>query len=145
MIDVAVKILQKNRYRITKQRLSLLQYLSHFQTQYVNITTVDHYMHQQYPGMSHNTIYRNIKEFEEMGIVEQQVRDGNAVVKFQCDFLHQHHHHFICRNCGKVQELKMCPLDYFQDQLPGCEVQDHHFELYGLCAECASLAKSSNK
>ncbi|KRL00547.1 Fur family transcriptional regulator [Liquorilactobacillus capillatus] len=141
MIDVAVKLLQKNNYKITKQRLSLLEYLSHFQEQYINVVAVDKYMHSIYPGMSHNTIYRNIKEFEEVGIVEQRIKDGNASVKYQCDFVHQHHHHFICTHCGKVQEVEMCPLDYFEKQLPGCRIEEHHFELYGLCADCIKLSK----
>ncbi len=142
MIEVAVKILQKNNYKITKQRISMLEYLSHFQEQYVNVAAVDKYMHEIYPGMSHNTIYRNIKEFQEVGIIEQRTRDGIACVKYQCDFVHQHHHHFICKKCGKVQEVQMCPLDFFEKQLPGCEIDDHHFELYGICADCIRLGKN---
>ncbi len=145
LVDVAIKILQKNGYRITKQRQSLLKYLSGFRNQYVDITTVDEYLHQLYPGMSHNTIYRNLKEFDEMGIVEQRTKNGSTMVKYQCDFVHQHHHHFICRRCGQVQELKMCPMDFFAEQLPGCQIDGHHFELYGLCAKCVNLAKNSKK
>ncbi|MFK5281494.1 Fur family transcriptional regulator, partial [Lacticaseibacillus paracasei] len=51
-----------------------------------------------------------------------------------------HHHHFICTNCGKVIELKMCPLNYFEKQVPGAKIQSHNFELYGLCAECQQHA-----
>ena len=144
MIEVAIKLLQKNNYKITKQRRSLLDYLSHFKEQYVSVATVDKYMHEIYPKMSHNTIYRNIKEFEEIGIIEQRMRDGNACVKYQCDFIH-HHHHFICKRCGKVQEVKMCPFDFFEEQLPGCKIEGHHFELYGICADCIRLGKKNEK
>ncbi len=33
----------------------------------------------------------------------------------------------------------MCPLSFFSEQLPGAEITGHHFELYGLCADCKQL------
>lgn len=41
-------------------------------------------------------------------------------------------------NCGKTIGLKDCPLDMFADQLPGCKVVSHRFELFGLCEECVA-------
>ncbi len=104
------------------------------------MTSIDNFMRQTFPNMSHNTIYRNISEFAELGIVERQVQGDRASVKFQCDFEQEHHHHFICSNCGKVIELKDCPLSKeITDQLGGCKVTGHLFQIYGLCPECAQL------
>ena len=136
MINDALKILKLGGYKLTKQRKSMLEYLSRFKHQYVDIKTVDAHMRQIYPTMSHNTIYRNIKEFEELGIVETRRKAGGAAIKYQCDFEHVHHHHFICRNCGQVKELQMCPLDVFSAQLPGYLIENHRFELHGLCDKC---------
>ncbi|ANZ61392.1 transcriptional repressor [Secundilactobacillus paracollinoides] len=132
----AIDVLKKNHLKVTKQRKALLTYLLDNQDHYHDVTLVDDYMRQQFPGMSHNTIYRNIKEFEQAGMVEQQVEGDQARVKYQCDFSHLHHHHFICQRCGKVTELKECPLDVFQEQLPGYQIVGHRIELYGLCAQC---------
>ncbi|WP_203640934.1 Fur family transcriptional regulator [Levilactobacillus andaensis] len=135
-LSAAVAILKKNKLKLTKQRHALLEFLLTNQGHYTDVVTVDAFMRTEFPGMSHNTVYRNLKEFEEVGIVEQNTEQERARVKYQCDFHHQHHHHFICQNCGKVIELQMCPMDFFTAQLPGCEIAGHSFELYGLCAEC---------
>ncbi|HJE87348.1 transcriptional repressor [Levilactobacillus brevis] len=135
-LTAAVAILRKNKYKLTKQRHALLEFLVTNQGHYTDVVTVDAYMRTEFPGMSHNTVYRNLKEFEEVGIVEQNTEQERTRVKYQCDFHHQHHHHFICQNCGKVTELQMCPMDFFTDQLPGYDITGHSFELYGICAEC---------
>lgn len=136
VIADAVRILKNNQYKLTKQRRSLLEFLSEHQHEYTEVTQVDKHMREIYPTMSYNTVYRNLKEFEQIGIIETKSQAGGTVVKYQCDFSKMHHHHFICRNCGSVLELAECPLDYFQEQLPGCKIEGHRFEIYGICAKC---------
>lgn len=140
-VKEATNVLKSNHLKITKQRTAMLEFL--FNTakkKYVEVTSIDDFMRQTFPNMSHNTIYRNISEFADLGIVERQVQGDRASVKFQCDFEHEHHHHFICSNCGKVIELKDCPLSQeIVSQLQGCQVTGHLFQIYGLCPECAQL------
>lgn len=137
-IQQAVDILRRNQLKITKQREALLDYLVTYQDHYVAISAVDDHMRTLFAGMSHNTIYRNIKEFETLGLLELKAQANQTLVKYQCDFKHQHHHHFVCSNCGKVMELQACPLDEFEAQLPGCTITGHRIEFYGLCAECTA-------
>lgn len=135
----ALTILKDNHFKITKQRKSLVEYLADRPDHYTDVTTVDQYLRELYPGMSHNTIYRNLKEFETLGIVETCIENEQLQVKYQCDYHRQHHHHFLCTNCGKVEEIEMCPIDmsFFAAQLPGAEIKGHQFQLVGLCASCA--------
>ena len=98
---IALKQLKQHGYRVTKQRESMVDYLGRNQHRYTAVTILDRYMRTQFPGVSHDTIYRNVKSFIEMGIVESRMEDDQIVVKLQCDFQHPHHHHFICTNCGK--------------------------------------------
>lgn len=141
-IDSALQILSRNNYKLTKQRKELLKYLYQFQSEYINVSQVDEFMHQLYPKMSYNTIYRNIRDFDRLGIVEMQTRQGVLQVKYQCDFDHFHHHHFICTNCGKVRELDECPMEQFARQLPGYRITGHRFEIYGICDECMQKFKN---
>jgi len=137
-IEQAVAILRRNQLKITKQRQALIDYLVTYKDHYVAISEVDEHMRTLFPGMSHNTIYRNVKEFETLGLLELKAQANQTLVKYQCDFKHQHHHHFICSNCGKVQELEACPRDAFEAELPGCTITVHRIELYGLCADCTA-------
>lgn len=134
---VALAKIKDSGMRVTKQRRDLIDYLGHHADSYVTVTSVDEYMRAQYPGLSHDTIYRNVKEFEKLGILESDVQNEQATIKLQCDFNHPHHHHFICTRCHRVQELEMCPLGFFEEQVPGAQITSHNFELYGLCADCA--------
>ncbi|MCZ3393642.1 transcriptional repressor, partial [Enterococcus faecium] len=94
--EIAVKILKANNYKLTKQRQSLLNILANHEDRYMELTELDQLMRQEYPKMSYNTIYRNIKEFSEIGIVEenQNENDGKTEVKLDCNERHTHHHHF---------------------------------------------------
>lgn len=142
LIERAQLILKKNHLRWTKQRKMMLESVAKDPERYVDITEVDHYLRQLYPGLSHDTIYRNFKDFEKLGIVELRQHNDQMQVKYRCDL--EHHHHFICDVCGRVQEIKMPPLDdaFFEKQLPGIKITGHRFELHGICAQCqAQLAQ----
>lgn len=142
MIDEAIQLLKENKLKITKQRTELLKYLSNFQHSYVDITQVDDYMREIFPGLSHNTIYRNIRDFKRVGIIEMQQRATGACVKYQCDFGHIHHHHFICKKCGNVTEIPDCSFENkIMQNLPGYQVDGHRFEVYGTCSECLAKEK----
>ena len=98
-------------------------------------------MNELFPGLSYDTVYRNLHDFSELGIFEET--DFNAEMKFRlhCSLMgaDHHHHHFICKYCGKTKELKMCPMDFFEEQLAGCKIEGHRFEIYGMCEECSKI------
>lgn len=132
----AIEILKVNHYKVTKQRLALLDYLRQAPDRYVSITQIDEHMRQLFKGISHDTVYRNLKDFQKIGIVEYHNNGEQNQVKYSCDCYQKHHHHFICRSCGQVSEIPDCPMDYYAQQLPNYLIEGHHFEIYGLCPNC---------
>lgn len=136
LTTTALTTIKNGHYRLTKQRRHLVDLLVQQADHYVDITAIDDQMRQEFPGISHNTIYRNLAEFKELGLVEITRKMNCKAVKFRCE--RPHHHHFICQKCGKVQEVQMPdwrPED-FEAQLGGGKILGHSFELYGECAEC---------
>lgn len=138
----AQALLKENHLRWTKQRKLIIEKLAQEPDRYINIAEVDHFLRQTYAGMSHDTIYRNVKEFETLGIVEVRQQQDQMQVKLCCDS--RHHHHFICDVCGRVQEINLPPIDwdFLKSQLPGAEITDHRFELHGICADCRKKERS---
>ena len=136
LIYQAQTIIKDHNLRWTKQRKMMIESVARHPDRYFNIVEIDQYLREQFPGLSHDTIYRNFKEFEKLGIVELRQHHDQMQVKYSCDFTH--HHHFICDICGRVQEIQMPPIDkeFFEKQLPGVKITGHRFELHGICAQC---------
>ena len=143
LVSRAQRILKMHHLRWTKQRQMMIEAVTQDPHRYIDITQVDQLMRQAYPGVSHNTIYRNFKAFSSLGIVELRQHNDQMQVKYRCDPLH--HHHFICDRCGRVQEIKMMPIDdaFFERQLPGIKITGHYFELHGICAQCRAAEQHS--
>ncbi|WP_230914197.1 Fur family transcriptional regulator [Agrilactobacillus fermenti] len=135
-VDYAVQLMKKANLKVTKQRRDLIAFLYEHQDHYLPIKTVDQYLRNFYPRMSYETVYRNIDELSDLHIVEKRMFSSGLHVKFQCDFDHVQHSHFICENCGRVVELKEPPLAQVQDQLPDYQITAQHLEVFGLCPKC---------
>ena len=66
LVERAQAVLKRHHLRWTKQRKMMIMAVADDPSRYVDITSVDQYLRRDYPGLSHNTIYRNFKEFEEL-------------------------------------------------------------------------------
>ncbi len=89
------------------------------------------------PTLGLATVYRNLARLEEAGDVVC-VHLPDDVTRYE-PAGRGHHHHFRCRRCDGVFELKAdCPVRVLEGvTLPGgFKVEDHALTLYGLCGTC---------
>ena len=84
------------------------------------------------------TVYRVLTQFEQAGIlIRSNFESGKAVYELNEG---QHHDHFVCTSCGKVEEFYDPEIEKRQNliaQAKGWVVHDHAMALYGQCAACA--------
>jgi Fur family ferric uptake transcriptional regulator len=88
------------------------------------------------------TVYRNIKLFEELGVINRLRLGWNSKLELSDMFQH-HHHHLTCISCGKVIAL---PEDELIEERIGTisrtnhfKAVDHQLEIRGLCTTCQKL------
>lgn len=142
-LEEAKKRMKKNSLKYTKKRKVLLDILMK-EKKYLSAREVQERIEKVYPSISQDTIYRNLHLFVELGIVESTEINGEKRFQSSCA-AGGHHHHFICTTCGKTIPLKMCPMDFFKDQLPGCTITEHRFDVFGECAVCLKTITATNQ
>ncbi|GHH97016.1 Fur family transcriptional regulator [Neobacillus kokaensis] len=133
-VHEAIQYLKENGFKQTGKREDMLQVFAD-SDKYLTAKDVFEQLKDEYPGLSFDTIYRNLALFVNMGILEMTELSGEKHFRFTCT-VHQHHHHFICLSCGKTKEIETCPMDELIENLKGYEVSGHKFEIYGRCPEC---------
>ena len=83
------------------------------------------------------SIYRSLDLFESLGVVFKIV--GGPNVKYKLCESEAHHHHIVCKACGRVVELNFCFISDWSRRVKestGYQVTDHQLNFYGFCKEC---------
>ncbi|WP_214807490.1 Fur family transcriptional regulator [Exiguobacterium sp. s102] len=137
-IEQAREQMKASGFKATPKRLDLLAYLFEA-NRYVSAREIAEELRTSHPSLSYDTIYRNLNDFAEINILETTELDGEMKYRAACQS-GQHHHHLICRACGKTQTLNVCPMELMSPiKASGFEVEDHKFEIYGRCSDCQSV------
>lgn len=129
----AIKLLKDNGHKYTDKRKKIIDIFVK-ENKYVSAKTIQQTMDTAYPGISFDTIYRNLYLFKDLGIIENTELDGE--MKFRIACINHHHHHFICENCGDTKVIDFCPIDQIKVYLPNVDIHTHKLEVYGVCEEC---------
>lgn len=133
-VKLMIDIMARNGWRITEQRRTLAEIFVK-NDGYLSPKDVYDQMTVDYPSVSFDTVYRNLRLLSEMGALEQfYFMDGG--LKFRGSCMSHHHHHLICINCEKTLSFEYCPMEHRID-LPGnFKIVNHRFEVYGVCEGC---------
>ncbi|HEY4551691.1 MAG TPA: Fur family transcriptional regulator [Bacillaceae bacterium] len=134
----ALHAVKQRGYKVTGKREQMLQVFAE-SNKYMTAKDVLEKMQADYPGLSFDTIYRNLSLFSELGILEETELAGEKNFRFRCGG-EEHHHHFICMDCGGTKAIDICPMEIIRDDLKGYDVADHKFEIYGVCPSCKEEA-----
>jgi Fur family ferric uptake transcriptional regulator len=93
------------------------------------------------------TVYRTLQSLADAGEVDVlRTHDGEAVYR-RCS-TGDHHHHLVCRVCGKAVEVEGPAVEKWADSVAashGFVDVDHTVEIFGTCAECHASAAGPEK
>lgn len=94
-------------------------------------------LHERLDKVGLATVYRNLSRLAEDGEIDSIRRPNGETAYRACG--HGHHHHLICRECGKVVEVHDCTLGEWSRKIGseyGFSSIEHQAELLGTCKEC---------
>lgn len=133
----AMVLLKKHGHKVTNRRKDILDFFGK-EDKYHTAKDLYEFMDRTYPGISFDTVYRNLHLYDDLGILEST--DLNAEKHFRMNCSSDHHHHFICKNCGQTKKIKLCPMDEVISLLKGFQIDEHKFEVYGQCPNCLAAS-----
>ena len=88
------------------------------------------------PRLGIATVYRNLKILQYEGEVSQVKLPGEPP-RWELS-AEGHHHHFLCRSCGRLFEVNDCPEDLPRILPEGYLLEEHDILLRGRCETCIS-------
>ena len=88
-----------------------------------------------------STVYRHLQAFADDGVVDViHTPDGETTYRYCGASPQRHHHHLVCRTCGRAEEIEGRAIEKWAPTVAaehGYSDVDHTVELFGICAECA--------
>ncbi len=122
-------ILENSSLKITPQRLAILKELELHG--HASIEEIYEGIKETFPSISLATIYKNINALKEEDIICEVCLHQ----KPKYELKKAPHAHFICKECGKVEDI---PIDELLKKEIDNKYPNTHKELYiyGVCKEC---------
>ena len=86
------------------------------------------------------TVYRNLAALAEDGILDTVKSTDGTTLYRECESS-EHHHHLVCRSCGKTEEFHLKGLEETLNEMGrkmGFSALSHTVELTGVCSKCSA-------
>ena len=132
-----ITILKEQMVRLTPQRRLILEYI-HDKESHITADEIIKFVDERAPGVNKSTVYRTLDLLEASGCVLKSEMGGHFIYHHAKE---GHHHHLVCRSCGKSID---CIEDIFFEVKNGLEgkygfqADLKHVMVAGICRDCKS-------
>lgn len=148
--DLLKKKLKEKGLKVTQQRWIVLQTLAENSDKHMTAEDVYEVVRAEHPELGLATVYRALQLLREMQLLDR-INLDEGCVRYEIRDLSEsdmhHHHHLICRDCGKVIPFEQDLLDALEAQIEretGFRVFDHELKFFGQCKECSERGKENS-
>ena len=140
-----LKGLRQHGHRLTPQREMILQVICE-SSGHITAEEIMTRVRKRYPYLNKSAVYRTLDLLVHIGIVNP-TDFGHGCVTYE---VHRdpHHHHLVCRQCGRMIEVDASVFASVEKKLrdeytftPDLD----HFAIFGLCEKCASAKKQHSR
>lgn len=137
-------ILQNNGYKITKQREVIFETLLENSSEHLSPEELHLIVNKKDKDIGIATVYRALQLFEELNLVYKLNFDDNRYrYELTRDEEHQHHH-LICTQCNKVEEVSYDLTSDIEESIYknyGFKVTNYVLKFFGICSQCQEKNK----
>lgn len=144
-METYLNILRQKGLKVTPLRKAILDA---FQSKRSALTADQLFVsvRKEVPRAGLQSIYRNLVDFQEAGIAEEVLMGKRGSVFALCNNFLGHHHHLICRSCGRSEEINPCAIDSAIRAMNRSfrrigkkirfRIERHFLQLEGICDVC---------
>ncbi|MDM7831868.1 Fur family transcriptional regulator [Cellulomonas edaphi] len=132
--------------RVTRQRLAvgaLMEDLDDFRS----AQQIHALLQERGAEIGLATVYRALSAMAESGEFDVLRTESGESLYRRCE-RDAHHHHVVCRSCGKTVEIEGPDIEAFVSATArrhGFVDVTHTLELFGTCAACAAAARAEQE
>ncbi len=134
--DIAGKLSEQG-YRLTPQRIMILSAIEN-SDQHISAEEIYAQVMAKYPNVNISTVYRTLELLERLGLVTKTDLGEGRVRYHPAE--KGHHHHLVCRECGRIIDLD----EVLLAPLKGALLQEYefiadlrHLAILGRCVNCS--------
>lgn len=147
------KILKEQGLKVTNQRLLVLEVLEKHRGEHMTAEDIYELVKVDYPEIGLATVYRTVQLLLELQLVDR-INLDDGCVRYEIGTLIEggegkhHHHHLICKSCGKVWSFEddlLEELESYIERKTDFHVLDHELKFYGQCKECAERESAEKR
>lgn len=142
-MDNHTRILKELDLKATPKRLAMLDILSGEKI-YLSPEEVWLRLKQRFSAIGLPTVYRNLEEMANGGIIFKVIHPDRKLYYFYCSNS-THHHHFVCTACRKVDDLSCCAFEEVEKEVAeylNGTVSSHIMQVFGTCGQCSAGKKA---
>ncbi len=126
--------LRKAGLKLTPQRYAVLDYLVRSRI-HPTAEQIRADLNRRFPRASRATVYNALNALRDAGLIHEVYMD-DAVARYDANV--DPHHHFICRKCGKLEDIPRDAVGALSHRglPPDYHVEDYDVVLRGVCPAC---------
>ncbi|HEY6873834.1 MAG TPA: transcriptional repressor [Geobacteraceae bacterium] len=132
--------------KATPRRLAILALLGEAMT-YVSPEEVWHRLKGEFGRIGLPTVYRNLEELAAGGVITKVLHPNRQLYYLFCPN-REHHHHFVCLACRRVEDVDACGLENIEREIGerlGGRVTSHLVQVNGLCRACSATEEGMQR
>jgi Fe2+ or Zn2+ uptake regulation protein len=133
------QLLHEQHFRLTRERGALLKLFIQAD-KLMTPAELHAFAKTQDVQVGLTTVYRLLEVLTKVGLASPFLLEGTVYYTFCTG---HHHHHFICLDCRRIENIYECPVPL--EPPTGSRVEYHRVDLFGHCPRCLAERTSDQK